>query len=218
MKRSLICPFIEYPKNLIQRFSTIPWNGDLLDVSNGCKPSLSTRFKCLWDKERVYFLIDSKDTDIRATMKEPNSKVWMEEAVEILLAPGSQDPYIYYELQLSPANVSRQVKVIYPLTASQNLSFDDSWHCYEIETKTYIQGYLNEPARKSTGWQAVFSIPFKCFGEQKKTIRADDVWRVNVFRIDRWPGELYAAWAPTFLNPPSIHSPKHFGYLNFKKT
>lgn len=142
----------------------------------------------------------------------------MEEAVELFISPGSEDPQVYYELQLSPANVSRQVRVTFPHGKNQRPIFDDSWHCNEIKTETYVDGYLNEPKKKSKGWQGIFSIPFTCFSDLDHAVKVNDVWRVNVFRIDRWPEEMYCAWLPTFLSPPSFHSPEHFGHLLFTRT
>ena len=212
---SLRCPFSEGSKDLFTRFEAIPWHGELLLASSGKMPHQRTRFKCFWERTRLSFMYDCEDSDIRATMKERNSRVWKEEAVELFVSPGAEEPLVYYEFQLSPANVSRQVRVTVPLEGRKSPRFDDSWQCRGISTETHINGYLNNPNRKSVGWQAIISIPLECFVKRNQTIRSGDTWRINIFRIDRWPREMYCAWSPTYIDPPSFHSPRHFGYLVF---
>jgi len=215
LENSLECHYSKMSGSLATRFQLLPWNGELSLASSGRKPPLITRFKCFWDDKSINFLLECEDSDIRATMTEPNSKVWLEEAVEIFIAPGSHDPRVYYEFQLSPANISRQIKVTNLMEEGNDLTFDDSWRCDGLQTETYVHGCLNDPSRKSEAWEGIFSIPLRCLMGRDHVIHRGDVWRVNLFRIDRWPVQMFCAWSPTFHNPPLFHSPRHFGRLVF---
>ena len=199
----------------MERFELIPWMGKLSLASSGKESPLLTRFKCFRDDERLSFLFDCEDTFISATMKAPNSMVWHEDAVELFIAPCSEDPQVYYEIQLSPANVNRQVRVIPPQEDTRSFTFDDSWRCEGLITESYVHGYLNDRTRKSEGWQGVISIPLRTFLVTGQRIQNGDKWRMNLFRIDRGPADMFCAWSPTFFDPPFFHSPKHFGYLIF---
>ena len=215
MEYSTNCPYLNGVGNLVTKFELVPWMGKLSLASSGKGSPLITRFKCFRDDERLSFLFDCEDTFISATMKAPNSMVWLEDAVELFIAPCSEDPQVYYEFQLSPANVNRQVKVIPPQEDTKSFTFDDSWRCEGLITETYVHGYLNDRTRKSKGWQGVISIPSKTFLAPGQTVRTGDTWRMNLFRIDRGPADMFCAWSPTFFEPPFFHSPKHFGYLIF---
>lgn len=215
MEYSTDCPYLNEAGSLITRFELVPWKGELSLASSGKGSPLITRFKCFRDDERLSFLFDCEDTYISATMKAPNSRVWLEDAVELFIAPCSEEPQVYYEFQLSPANVSRQVRVIPPQEHRQSFTFDDSWRCAGLMTETYIHGFLNDRSRKSKGWQGIISIPLKCLMARDQTVCSGDIWRMNLFRIDRWPADMFCAWSPTFFDPPFFHSPKHFGHLVF---
>lgn len=215
MKYETDCPYLGGTGSLVAKFELVPWMGKLSLASSGEDSPLDTRFKCFRDDDRLSFLFDCEDTYISATMKAPNSRVWLEDAVELFIAPGSEDPQSYYEFQLSPANVTRQVKVITPQDGKKDFTFDDSWRCDGLITETYIHGYLNDRSRESKGWQGIVSLPLKSLAVPGRTVRSGEAWRMNLFRIDRWPADMFSAWSPTFYDPPLFHSPKHFGYLIF---
>ena len=65
--------------------------------------SQSVRAAALWSDRGLYFAFEVEDVDIIARMKDGDT-LWLEDVVEIFLAPRAQAGEPFWELQLSPAN------------------------------------------------------------------------------------------------------------------
>lgn len=197
-----------------------PWSdrhavGDLT-LSNGKgAPAQSTRVWAAWDQDRLYAAFWCEDSDIRGSLTERDDKVWQEEAAEFFLSVDG-DLTEYYEFQFSPRNVVRDIKVHNPRGRMEGSVFDGSWNCLGLRSATCVLGHLNDPAEPDQGWGLEAAVPFDCLLGEGIRPAAGDSWRINFFRIYRWPMEQFCSWSPTFVDPWEFHVPEFFGRLIFQ--
>jgi hypothetical protein len=174
----------------------------------------STRFRALWNDEALLIRFDATDPDPWSTMTRQDEHLWEEEVVEIFLDL-DRSGRDYHELEISPANVVCDVRMIAPSPDKRN---DLGWNHEGLVTRTRIN---KDAAGKTLGWTATASLPWAGF-RSLPSARAislppkpGDRWRFNLFRIERPGGKdapqkdaVTVAWSPT--GEPSFHVPRAF--------
>lgn len=189
---------------------------ELMLAENSGKPLQASAVRGCWDGENLYLAFECWDKDIRATFTKRDDRVWQEEAVEAFIAPYG-DLRHYYEFQCSPNNVVRDVKVTNPNARGENMDFDGAWDCTGWQTAVSRRSESNDPLQKAQSWNAEWRIPLGgLLDPQAGPILAGEEWRVNLFRIDRWPREEFSSWAAVPGRPLSFHRPTYFGRWIFE--
>jgi hypothetical protein len=173
-----------------------------------------TRFRALWDDDGLHLRFDATDPDPWNTMTRRDDHLWDEEVVEIFLDPGRAGRD-YYELEVSPANVVCEVRMIAP---SPDKKQDFAWDLAGLVTRAVVR---RDAAGKPTGWTATAFLPWA--GLRPLPSAAGVAmppapgarWRFNLFRIERPGGPsapekdvVAVAWSPT--GQPSFHVPSAF--------
>ncbi len=178
-----------------------------------------TRFRALWSDEGLFLRFDATDPDPWHTMTRRDDHLWDEEVVEIFLDPGRAGRD-YYELEISPANVVCEVRMIAP---SPNKKQDFAWDLAGLLTRATLR---RDAADRTTGWTATAFLPWPGLAPLPSAAHVavppapGDRWRFNLFRIERpggpqapEKGVVAAAWSPT--GEPSFHVPRAFRDLVF---
>jgi hypothetical protein len=181
--------------------------------------SAKTTFSAVWSDAGLFLRFDAVDPQPWHTMTRRDDHLWDEEVVEIFLDPGRAGRD-YAELEMSPANVVADVRMVQPWPDKQmDLDFDLAG----LETRVHP---LRDASGKTTGWTAVAFIPWSAFRSlpSAKGVslppRPDDRWRFNLFRIERPGGPqapardaVMAAWSDP--GAESFHVPAAFRDLVF---
>jgi hypothetical protein len=184
---------------------------DLRSAFDQGKLSQTTKFGGCWDGENLYLAFKCQDTDIRGTFAQRDDCVWMEEAVEAFIAP-YDDFRHYFEFQCSPTNVVRDVKVTNPNNRGERMIFEGSWDCSGWQTAVSVNSDSNRPSLSQQGWAAEWRIKLsELLDNSAGPVLPGEEWRVNIYRIDRWPKEEYSGWSATPGLPLSFHRPTCFG-------
>ena len=173
-----------------------------------------TRFAAQWSDEGLFLRFDADDDAPWHTMTKRDDHLWEEEVVEIFLDP-ARSGRDYGELEISPANVVCDVRMISP---SPDKQMDLGWSFEGLVTDVRTN---KDPHGKTTSWTATAFIPWSAFRSLPSTKalalppKNGDAWRFNVFRIKRPHGPkeperdaVEAAWS----KPPghSFHVPASF--------
>jgi hypothetical protein len=194
-----------------------PWS-QAAEVAWGPEPYL-TRFRALWSDAGLFLRYEASDPDPWHTMTRRDEHLWEEEVVEIFLDKDG-DGLDYYELEISPANVVCDLRIISPPPQmKQDFPFDLAG----LQTRAAVR---RDAAGKATGWTATAFLPWPGLAALPSAApvavppKAGDRWRFNVFRIERPGGKaapardaVAAAWSPT--GAPSFHVPRAFRPLVF---
>ncbi len=182
-------------------------------------PEYLTRFKAVWNREGLYVRFDATDAAPWHTMTRRDDHLWEEEVVEIFVDP-DRSGRRYAELEISPANVVCDVRMIEPWPDKQ---MDLAWDFLGLESRVAPLTTVNG---RTAGWTATAFMPWADFGRlsQRTAVslppQPGDRWRFNVFRIKRPGGKdrpeegaVQVAWSPN--ETPSFHVPDAFADLIF---
>jgi Carbohydrate family 9 binding domain-like len=166
----------------------------------------ATRFRAAWNDEGLFLRFDATDPSPWHTMTRRDQHLWDEEVVEIFLDP-DRSGRDYYELEINPANVVCDLRMISPWPDKKG---DIGWDLAGLETRVRAR----EGAPGARGWTATAFLPWRGLralpsaGRVALPPRPGDAWRFNVFRIERPGGKtspekdaVFAAWSP-----PSVRS------------
>jgi Carbohydrate family 9 binding domain-like len=176
-------------------------------------PKNATSAKLLWDSTNLYIAFECADENIIGRMTNRDDHLWEEEAVEVFFAPGAPEQHGYTELEISPANTVldlyvRRVQGVMPVTLP--------YHTYNIGVRSAvsIRGTLNDSTDRDTAWTVEIALPLHDIQPVNlPPIQDGEVWRMNLYRMERFPVREFIAWSPTGLN--KFHVPARFGEVVF---
>jgi Carbohydrate family 9 binding domain-like len=179
-----------------------------------------TRFRACWDPLALHVRFDAIDDSPWHTMTTRDDHIWEEEVVEIFLdADGSGRNYA--ELEISPANVVCDLRVVSPWPSLISLTeWDWDGTTTAVVPRRDAQGMVE-------GWTALARLPWSGLRSLYPgpavglPPRSGETWRFNVFRIKRPGGQarprdamVLAAWSKP--SGPSFHDPAAFRPLSFR--
>ena len=194
-----------------------------------------TRAKMLWDGDYFYFAFVCQDADMWAIYDQEDDPMWSEEVVEVFIDPDG-DGQRYLELEVNPLNAVVDL-LIYSVSPEWHSSKD--WDIAGLKTAVQTYGTVNDSLALDWGWTAEIAIPWAAMadsvtGGARPT--AGDVWRLNLYRIERKGGRNlksrlndlpgsdplhqhyheqteYTAWSETYQR--GFHHPARFGVVQF---
>jgi hypothetical protein len=147
-------------------------------------------------------------------LKQRDEPLYNEEVVEVFIDPsGDKDNYL--ELEVNPLGALWDG---YILNRGQTITGILAWNSFEIKWAVFVEGTVNNPADKDTGWSVELALPLKdIYNALHNPPRDGDLWRLNLYRIDRPegagdPGEG-SAWSP--VSGRTFHDPDRFGEVIF---
>ena len=172
-----------------------------------------TRFKSVYSKTGIYFLIDGTDRKLTATMAEDFMDLWNEDVYEVFLWTDERYP-AYFEYEISPLN--HELPILIPNFNGQFLGWRP-WH-YEKDRKirkaTTVSGGQKTSGAAIQGWRAEFFIPYVLLRPlQNVPPKPGARWRFNVYRMDHDDGNRTQwDWAPV---GDSFHEFEKYGEMIF---
>lgn len=198
------------------RLADLPWGrgaalAPFVLADGSATAEQATAVRVAWDARGLYVRFDCADRDAWGTWRRRNDPIYLEEAVEVFLAPGLDDPRRYWELEVSPLGVLFAARIENPTGRRADLVADTTWGCAGLEWQA-------GPAGASQDWWAALAIPWPalgCAADPTGGSAPPRLWRANFYRIERprdGAPEL-SCWSPTLTEPPDFHRPERFGVL-----
>jgi len=221
MVKEYICRQISSPIRIDGVLDEAEWSGilpirDFVSCIDASPEVERTEAKICWDEEKLYVAFKCYDSDIQSTFKNRDDPIYEEEVVEIFIDPNC-DLKGYYEINVSPWNVVYDAFVFNPNGTRSGMRVDVGWDCEGIETAVKIHAAQDEKGEKKQIWTVEIAIPFRSLAETPSVPPNDgDVWRLNLYRIERSPKYELISWSPTLK--PSFHVPSAFGKIIFKES
>ena len=172
-----------------------------------------TRFKMLYSKTGLYFLMEGTDKKVTATMSEDFMDLWNEDVFEVFLWTDERHP-VYFEYEISPLN--RELPILIPNFGGQFLGWRP-WH-YERDRvtrkATATWGGPKQTNASIEGWRAEFFVPYTLLRPlQNVPPKPGTRWRANFYRMDHDDGKRTQwEWARV---GNSFHEYQKFGELLF---
>lgn len=176
-------------------------------LADGNGPALQrTEARLGHDGQTLHVRFDCEDRDIWGSYTERDDPLYEEEVVELFLAPGEEDPVLYFEIEVSPLGVLFDARIENPGPSRAQMRVLRDWDCPGIAWRA-------ESDRRSNRWSAEIAIPWRSLCPRSAAL--PPMWRGNLYRIERTRGEAaeLSCWSPTFTDPPDFHRPARFGFL-----
>jgi hypothetical protein len=192
----------------------------LVDNITGQKPRQATAVRLLWDDACLYVAYECEDTDAWSTFTQHDDPLYKEEVVEIFLDPSGLGR-IYFELQVSPRNVSFDSIILNDggrrgEGRGPNFQGVTMWTCHGLQHAVVVRG---DPTRRGTqdeDWTVEMAVPFsQLISAPHIPPVAGDTWRANIYRIDHaLDHSEFTSWSPTGMH--DFHITEAFGKLVFE--
>jgi hypothetical protein len=178
----------------------------LVSTLDGGPAEQPTTVRAAWNEEGLHVRFECADRDSWGTLTRRDDPLYQEEAVEVFLASGTEDPAAYLEFEVSPNGVLWDGRIRNPTARRADMVSDPGWDCPGIR---WAAGRLAE----RQDWWAELILPWAGIVPEDSLRPA--LWRGNFYRIERPAGEPpeFTAWSPTLVAPADFHKPARFGVL-----
>jgi cellulose/xylan binding protein with CBM9 domain len=169
--------------------------------------------KMLWDDEYLYVAFLCQDAHVSAVQTRHDTSVWLDDCVEVFVAPERNRPDAYFNLEM---NVNGAVyDDFHPHGAGSERR--PGWNAKGLQIATHVNGTLNNDADQDDSWTLEVAIPFKAYRQSLPNVfpKPGDVWRLNLNRCGGKTNEQFSQWAPGTEKMPQFHTPRDFGFVHF---
>ncbi|MCE9563490.1 MAG: carbohydrate-binding family 9-like protein [Planctomycetes bacterium] len=205
-----------------------PWTDAFEDIEGDKqpKPRFRTRVKMLWDDEALYIAAELEEPHVWANLTEHDSVIFQDNDFEVFLDPDG-DNHLYGELELNAKNTTWDLLLTKPYKDGGKAV--NAWEIMGLKTAVLVNGTINDPRDKDTGWTLEIRWPWKGLKEltqNKMPPKDGEQWRINFSRVE-WDTEIVAdkyqkvkgkpeynwVWSPQGVI--DMHRPERWGYLQF---
>lgn len=208
-----------------------PWSEEFVDIEGDKKPKPAhrTRMKMLWDDKALYIAAELTEPHVWATLTEHDSVIFQDPDFEVFIDPDG-DSHDYAELELNAKNTTWDLLLTKPYKDGGRAI--NGWEIIGLKTGVHIDGTLNDPSDRDTGWTVEIAWPWVGLGElmaDKKSAppKDGDQWRINFSRVE-WDfvvkngkyeklkkPEHNWVWSPQGVI--DMHRPERWGYVQFSE-
>jgi endonuclease/exonuclease/phosphatase family metal-dependent hydrolase len=172
-----------------------------------------TAARMLWDDEFLYLAFQCEDAHISAEQTEHDSRVYLDDCVELFTAPNPQRPSDYFNLEMNAKGVMLDRHHPNGPGAPET----PAWNAHGVRIATVINGTVNNDSDTDRGWVLEVAIPFSNF--ETVTGRAHpqngDIWHLNLNRLGGQTNPQHSQWSPGRTGKPAFHRPEFFGRVTF---
>jgi hypothetical protein len=169
-----------------QAWSVVPWTDYFLDIDGPAKPvpRFKTHAKMLWDTMNFYIAAELEEPDVWATLRQRDTVIFFDNDFEVFIDPDG-DTHNYYELEVNPFGTAWDLSMVKPYRDGGPAVV--GWDIAGLKVGTHINGTINKPGDKDTGWTVEIVIPLASLTEyawHASIPKAGDQWRMDFYRIE----------------------------------
>jgi hypothetical protein len=164
-----------------------------------------------WDNDNLYVAYECEDSDIIAVHTERDDPTYLDDAVELFIAPpGVKNLYVGLEMNARAALYD--YIYVFPQRILKNYDLRG------VQLAVSINGTLNVTGDQDQGWNLEVAIPWHAFADltDNPVPKIGDRWIANMNRWDGTePNRRLSQWSDSGMLKPDPHNPDRFGYLVF---
>ena len=207
-----------------------PWTRPFADIEGEAKPApkFRTRARMLWDDEYFYVAAELEEPHIWATLTNHDAVIFQDPDFEVFIDPDA-DNHDYYEFEMNALNTGWDLLLKKPYKDGGPAL--NSWEIAGLKTAVSVNGTLNNPRDRDSGWTVEIAFPWKAlaeFAHRASPPNEGDQWRVNFSRVE-WPIQIVDGqyrkvpdcrednwvWSPQGI--VDMHRPEKWGYVQFTR-
>lgn len=180
-----------------------------------------TYAKMCWNIKYFYVAFLCTDDDVWGRYRNHDDPIYEEDVVEVFMATqgvAEGEPTTYYEVEVSPHNVTFDVKVLNISGTREGMQADRAWTCEGLRSAVQVKGKLDDLDTRDDHWSCEIAIPWSALGIEHPQLHSE--MPINLYRIDRdrrmnRGGDEFQCWSPTSTPQPDNHVPGRFGIVGF---
>ncbi|HLJ96677.1 MAG TPA: carbohydrate-binding family 9-like protein [Gemmataceae bacterium] len=173
----------------------------------------ATKARLLWDDTYLYFAAEMEDSDLYADVTQRNGMIWTNDVFELFFKP-AQKKLAYYEFQVNAANT--QLELFLPSRGSGGYQRFAPLTKFGMQSAVKLEGTLNNPADKDTGWTVEGRIPLSAFLSSGDRPQPGSKWRFALCRYDYSVAfERVETSSTAPLTQSDFHRYEDYGELTF---
>lgn len=209
-------------------WQSAPWTPLFVDIEGDAKPRprFRTRAKMLWDDQYLYIAAELEEPHLWATYSKHDMVIFHENDFEVFLDPDS-DTLHYYEFEINALNTGWDLALDKPYRMGGKA--DNGWEIPGLRTAVHLNGTLNNPSDRDTGWTIEMAFPWTAFHRGPRPPRppaAGESWRINFSRVEwqldvkdgkyqKVPGKKEDNWVWSPQGVINMHVPEKWGFVRF---
>ncbi len=141
-----------------------PWTDYFLDIEGDVKPAprYKTRAKMLWDTSFLYIAAQLEEPHLWARLKQRDTVIFYDPDFEVFIDPDG-DTHGYYELEVNALGTAWDL--LLPKPYRDGGPAIDSWDIQGLSVGIGLQGTLNDPSDRDTGWTVELALPLEVLRE-----------------------------------------------------
>lgn len=210
------------------------WTDAFVDIEGEVKPAprFQTRAKMLWDNQYLYFAAELEEPDVWATLTQRDTVIFYDNDFEIFIDPNG-DTHEYYEFEMNAFSTEWDLFLVKPYRDGGPAM--NSWDIQGLKTAVFVNGTINHPGDKDSGWTLEVAMPWsvlkECAYKQTPPLSGDQ-WRINFSRVE-WQVQVKNGNYQKIINPKTgkpfpednwvwspqgiinMHYPEMWGFVQF---
>ena len=174
-----------------------------------------TRAKLLWDDENLYIAFVCEDAHIAARHTERDGKIPDDDCVEVMVAPNTDTPDIYYNIEVNL--LGGILDNFRPNGPSKPRA--PKWDATGVRVAGTYLGTLNDDSDSDHYWLVEIAIPLSNFAEvgRQPRPRPGTAWNLNLNRHGGKVNYQASQWSPAETPNITFHTPDRFGRVVFSE-
>ncbi|MCU7548790.1 carbohydrate-binding family 9-like protein [Chitinophagaceae bacterium LB-8] len=210
------------------------WSDNFIDIEGASKPEprLKTKVKMLWNDSCLFIAAALEESHLWASIQKHDAIVYQDNDFEVFLDPDN-NAHDYFEIEVNAFNTIFDLFLTKPYRNGGKALIP--FEIVSLQSVVKVQGTLNDPTDKDSGWTVEMAIPFRSvtFGNYGKVPEEETTWRINFSRV-QWDLDIVNnsyikrknslgkdlpehnwVWSPQGII--NMHFPERWGYLQFTR-
>jgi hypothetical protein len=232
--RGYVCPRATGPVAIDGRlqdaaWQRAPWSAAFVDIEgeSHTPPRFQTRMKMMWDDTCLYIGASLQEPHVCATITRRDAVIFHDNDFEMFLDPDG-DNHQYFEFEINALNTGWDLRLVKPYRDGGPPV--DSWDIVGLRTAIAVNGTINDPRDRDSGWTVEMAVPWAAlrrFAGTRTPPSIGDLWRINFSRVEwqqqviggtyqKVPGTKEDNWVWSPQGVIDMHQPEMWGYLEFR--
>jgi hypothetical protein len=177
----------------------------------------NTKFRILWDDEKIYLFYQCEDTSLMANETRHDGATHVDDCAEFFCVPVADSAYIHFGFEVNITKTSFDFVVLWKYLNGRTLFINGYNPDYQVGVT--FEGTINDEKDKDKGWQMEMAIPFTCFNQFNSRVKPGTRWAFQAVRQDRnLLSDRFRSTSilfPLYDLKQDVHQPCHFGLMEF---
>ncbi len=148
------------------------------------RPRFGTEVATAWDDSFFYVAARLTEPQVWATYDRRDAVIYHENDFEVFLDPDG-DNHLYYELEINALGTVWDLLLAKPYRDGGPAI--DAWDIQGLRSAVQVDGTLNDPSDRDTGWTVELAFPWTVLGQaagRRAPPAPGDIWRLNFSRVE----------------------------------